>query len=147
MTLKDKLAEDLKVAMREKNTNLKSVVTLIRSAVKQREVDERVELADDDIIDLIAKQLKQRKDALTDFEKAGREDLIIQTNSEIDILCSYLPQQLSDKELEKIVAKVIANVGAQSMKDMGKIMGKVMPEVKGRADGKRINEIAKIILG
>lgn len=146
MTLKERLAEDIKTAMREKNNDLKSVVTLIRSAIKQREVDERVELADDDIIDLISKQLKQRKDALSDFEKAGREDLISQTNTEIEILCSYLPQQLSDEELEKIVANVIANVGAQSMKDMGKIMGKVMPEVKGQADGKRIKEAVKKIL-
>lgn len=146
MTLKNRLAEDMKTAMKEKNSDLKSVVTLIRSAVKQKEVDERVELADDDIIDLISKQFKQRKDALVEFEKAGREDLINQTNSEIEILCSYLPQQLSDEELEEIVAKVITNVGAQSMKDMGKIMGKVLPEVKGRADGKRINEIAKKIM-
>ena len=119
---------------------------MVRAAIKQREVDERITLTEDDILDIIAKQQKQRKDALAEFEKAGREDLIDQTKQEIEILASYLPQQLTDEELENIVSDAIKAVNAQSMKDMGKIMGKVNEVAKGRADGKRINEMVKKLL-
>lgn len=146
MALKEKLMDDLKEAMKNKEQVKKSVVTLIRSAIKQKEVDERIELSDDDILTVISKQVKQRKDALEDFKKGGREDLIAQTQEEIAILSSYLPPQLSDEELESIIKEVIEKVGASSMKDMGKIMGMANPIVKGRADGKRMNEIVKKIL-
>lgn len=146
MALKEKLMDDLKEAMKNKEQVKKSVVTLIRSAIKQKEVDERIELSDDDILTVISKQVKQRKDALEDFKKGGREDLIAQTQEEIAILSSYLPPQLSDEELESIIKEVIEKVGASSMKDMGKIMGMANPIVKGRADGKRMNEIVKRIL-
>ena len=99
MTLKDKLMDDLKESMKNKEQVRKSVVTLIRSAVKQKEVDERVELSDEDVLAIIAKQVKQRKDALEEFKKAQREDLILQTEQEIDILTQYLPKQLTDDEL------------------------------------------------
>lgn len=146
MTLKDRLMDDMKVSMKNKDTLRKSVITMIRASVKQKEVDNRVELTDDDVIELIAKQLKQRNDALVEFEKAEREDLITQTKAEIEILASYLPQQLTDEELEAVVRDAVAEVNAQSIKDMGKIMGKVMAVAKGRVDGKRINEMAKKIL-
>ncbi|MGL5257624.1 MAG: GatB/YqeY domain-containing protein [Proteocatella sp.] len=146
MTLKDRLMEDMKVSMRNKETLKKSVITMVRASVKQKEVDDRVELTDDDVIELIAKQLKQRKDALVEFEKAEREDLITQTNAEIEILASYLPQQLTDEELEAVVRDAITEVNAQSIKDMGKIMGKVMAVAKGKVDGKRINEMVKKVL-
>ncbi|MDO4719979.1 MAG: GatB/YqeY domain-containing protein [Peptostreptococcaceae bacterium] len=146
MALKEKLMDDLKEAMKNKEQVKKSVVTLIRSAIKQKEVDERIELSDDDILAVISKQVKQRKDALEDFKKGGREDLIAQTEEEIAILSSYLPPQLSDEELEGIIKEVIEKVGASSMKDMGKIIGMANPVVKGRADGKRMNEIVKRIL-
>jgi len=121
MSLKEKLQEDLKSSMKNKDTIRKSVVTLIRAAIKQYEVDNRVELADDAIIDIISKQLKQRKDSLAEFEKANRDDLIEETKSEIQVLEGYLPQQLSEEELEKIVIETIA----------------------GRADGRKINELVK----
>ena len=146
MSLNEKLMADLKESMKNKDTIKKSVVTMIRAAIKQREVDERITLTEDDIIDIIAKQQKQRKDALAEFEKAGREDLIDQTKQEIEILASYLPQQLTDEALENIVGDAIKAVNAQSMKDMGKIMGKVNEVAKGRADGKRINEMVKKLL-
>lgn len=98
MTLKERLMEDMKVSMRNKETLKKSVITMIRASVKQKEVDDRVDVNDDDVIELIAKQLKQRKDALVEFEKAERDDLIAQTKAEIEILASYLPQQLTDEE-------------------------------------------------
>ena len=146
MSLNEKLMADLKKSMKNKDTIKKSVVTMVRAAIKQREVDERITLTEDDILDIIAKQQKQRKDALAEFEKAGREDLIDQTKQEIEILASYLPQQLTDEELENIVSDAIKAVNAQSMKDMGKIMGKVNEVAKGRADGKRINEMVKKLL-
>lgn len=147
MTLKDRLTNDLKESMKKKELVRKSVITLIRADIKQYEVDNRVELDDEKILTLIAKQMKQRKDALEEFKKADRTDLIEQTNEEIQILSLYLPEQLDDDELEEIVRKVVDDVGATSMKDMGKIMGKAMPLVNGRADGKRINEMVKKILG
>ena len=146
MTLKERLMEDMKVFMRNKETLKKSVITMIRASVKQKEVDDRVDVNDDDVIELIAKQLKQRKDALVEFEKAERDDLIAQTKAEIEILASYLPQQLTDEELEAVVRDAVAEVNAQSVKDMGKIMGKVMAVAKGRVDGKRINEMVKKVL-
>ena len=142
MSLKQKLQEDLKSSMKNKDTVRKSVVTLIRASIKQYEVD-RVELDEDGIIDVIAKQLKQRRDALVEFEKAGREDLIKETEGEIEVLKEYLPQQLSEEELEEIVKSTISEVGATSMKDMGKIMSVIQPKVKGRADGKLINKLVK----
>lgn len=143
MSLKEKLQEDLKSSMKNKDTIRKSVVTLIRAAIKQYEVDNRVELADDAIIDIISKQLKQRKDSLAEFEKANRDDLVEETKSEIQVLEGYLPQQLSEEELEKIVIETIAEVGATSMKDMGKIMATIKPRTAGRADGRKINELVK----
>lgn len=147
MTLKDRLTNDLKEAMKNKEQVRKSVVTLIRAGIKQCEVDNRQELTDEDIISLISKQLKQRKDALSDFEKANRTDLIEQTNQEIAILENYLPEQLDDVGLKEIITKVVEEVGATSMKDMGKVMAKTISLVQGRADGKRINAMVKQILG
>ena len=132
MSLKEKLQEDLKSSMKNKDTVRKSVVTLIRASIKQYEVDNR-----------ISKQLKQRRDALDEFAKANREDLISETEAEIKVLKEYLPQQLSEEELNEIVKLTISEVGATSMKDMGKIMSVIRPKVKGRADGKLINELVK----
>ena len=146
MTLKDKLMDDLKQSMKNKEQIRKSVVILIRSAIKQKEVDERVEVSEEDVLAIISKQMKQRKDALEEFKKAQREDLILQTEQEIDILTQYLPKQLTDDELESIIRDIINQIGATTMKDMGKIMGIATPKVQGKADGKRINEIAKKFL-
>ena len=143
MSLKQKLQEDLKSSMKNKDTNKKSVITLIRASIKQYEVDNRVELGDDEIVDLIAKQLKQTRDSREEFAKAGREDLVSKAEAEIEVLKEYLPQQLSEEELNEIVISTISEVGATSMKDMKNIMSSIMPKVKGRADGKLINELVK----
>ena len=143
MSLKQKLQEDLKSSMKNKDTNKKSVITLIRASIKQYEVDNRVELGDEEIIDLIAKQLKQTRDSREEFAKAGREDLVSKAEAEIEVLKEYLPQQLSEEELNEIVISTISEVGATSMKDMKNIMSSIMPKVKGRADGKLINELVK----
>ena len=143
MTLKEQLLADLKSAMKSKDKVAKDTVTMIRAAVLQKEKDTKTELEDSDIQDIISKQYKQRKDALADFVKADRKDLIETTNQEIAIIKKYLPEQLSREEIEKIVSETIDEVGATSMKDMGKVMGKLMPKVKGVADGKVVNEIVR----
>lgn len=147
MTLKDKLKEDLKSAMKEKDTIRKNVVQLIKAGVLQVEKDSKVTLDDDGVLDVIAKQLKQRRDSLPEYEKSGRDDLISQLKREMDILMEYLPPQLSHEELEAIVKQAVEETGAQSVKDMGKVMAAVMPKTKGRADGKEINQIARELLG
>ena len=147
MTLKDKLKEDLKSAMKEKDTIRKNVVQLIKAGVLQVEKDSKVTLDDDGVLDVIAKQLKQRRDSLPEYEKSGRDDLISQLKREMDILMEYLPPQLSHEELEAIVKQAVEETGAQSVKDMGKVMAAVMPKTKGRADGQEINRIAREVLG
>lgn len=146
MSLKEVLAADLKTAMKEKDLIRKNTVQMVRSAILQFEKDNLKELDEDGVLEIIAKELKKRKDVLPEYEKSGRDDLISDIKREIEVLLAYLPAQLTDEELKEIVENAIKEVGATSMKDMGKIMGKVMPETKGKADGKRINEIVKQIL-
>ncbi len=143
MSLKEKLMEDLKDAMKNKDELKKNTVTMIRAAIKQIEVDKRVELDDNEVIDIISKEAKKRKDALVEFEKAGRQDLIDQTNAELALIKTYLPEELSEEELTKIIEETITEVGAETMKDMGKVMQAVKAKTAGRADGKTINEIVK----
>ena len=146
MDIRETLMQDLKAAMKEKDTIKKNTVTMIRSAILQFEKDNLTELDADGIMEIIAKELKKRRDVLPEYEKSGRDDLIADINREIEILLGYLPAQLTREELEVIVSDAIAETGATSMKDMGKIMATVMPKTKGRADGKMINEIVKVKL-
>ena len=146
MSLKEQLAADLKAAMKDKDTIRKNVVQMIRAGVLQIEKDKLITLDDEGVLEVIAKQLKQRKDSLPDYEKSGRSDLIAELKAEIGYLMEYLPEQLSDEELTLIVKEAVEAVGAQTVKDMGKVMAFVMPKTKGRADGRRINEIAKTML-
>ena len=141
--LKEKLLEDMKVSMRDKNVIRKNVIQMVRAAILQVEKDKQVELNDDQILEIIAKESKKRKDALADYEKSGREDLIQAINQEIDILAEYLPKPLSKEEIEKIVEEIIASVGATSMKEMGIVMKEAKQKIGPAADGKTINEIVK----
>ncbi len=145
--LKEKLMEDLKVAMREKNEVRKNTVQMVRAAILQIEKDKGIVVEDDKIIEIIAKEVKGKKDALVDFEKGGREDLIEQTNSEIAILQEYLPKQLSKEEIKVELEKVIAELGATSMKDMGPVMKEAKARIGAGADGRTINEVVKELLG
>ena len=145
--LKEKLMEDLKSAMKDKDEVKKNTITMIRAAILQIEKDTQTQLDDNAILEIIAKEAKKRKDSLADFEKSGREDLISQINSEISIIKNYLPEELSVEELTKIITDTVAEVGATSIKDMGKVMQSVKTKTTGRADGKTINEIVKKILG
>ena len=143
MALKETLMQDLKDAMKDKDTIRKNTVQMIRSAILQFEKDNLTELDEEGVLEVIAKELKKRRDVLPEYEKSGRDDLIADIKREIEILLGYLPAQLTREELEEIVVAAISETGAASMRDIGKIMAIVMPKVKGRADGKMINEIAK----
>ena len=144
--LKEKLLEDLKNSMKEKNIVRKNVIQMVRAAILQVEKDKQITLDDNQIIDIIAKESKKRKDSLADYEKSGREDLINEIKEEIEILAEYLPKQLSLEEVEAIVKEVIEEVGATSMKDMGKVMKTAKEKIGAASDGKTINEIVKKLL-
>lgn len=144
--LKEKLLNDLKEAMKEKDIIRKNTVQAIRTAVLQVEKDKGIEVTDEQIIDIIAKESKKRKDAAVEFEKSGREDLIEQNNKELEILAQYLPKQLSVEEIENIVKEVIQTVGATSMKDMGSVMKTSKEKIGAAGDGKVISDIVKKML-
>ena len=141
--LKEKLLQDFKEAMKEKNELKKNTIMMVRAAILQIEKNTQKELNDDAILEILAKEIKKRKDSLEDIEKSGREDLIKQVNDEMAIIKAYLPKELSLEELEKIIEEVIAETGATSMKDMGKVMQAAKAKTAGRADNKVINEIVK----
>lgn len=147
MSLKERLLEELKNAMKDKDVIKKNTVQMARAAILQVEKDNRITLDDDGIIDIIAKEVKKRRESLPDFEKSGRQDLIDNLKAEIDVLLQYLPQQLTEEELEVIVRQAVQDTGATTVKDTGRIMQAVMPQVKGRTDGKMINMIIKKIIG
>ena len=143
MSLKTQLMDDLKIAMKEKDTVRKNAVQSVRAAVLQFEKDNKVELDDEGVIGVVSKEVKKRKDVLPDYEKSGREELIAELKREIDVLTSYLPEQLSEEEIEKLVLLAIEEVSAETMKDMGKVMAAIMPKTQGRADGKIVNALDK----
>lgn len=147
MSLKEQINNDIKTAMKEKDNAKRDALRLLSSAFKQIEVDERKELSDDDVIKIIQKQVKQRNEAMSQYRDAGREDLYEKEASEAAIFETYLPKQLSDDELESAIRSIIAEVGAASMKEIGKVMGAASKTLGAQADGKRINECAKKILG
>ena len=146
MTLKEQMLEDMKTAMREKDLIRKETIQMVRSGILQVEKDKKVTLDDEGVIEVIAKEVKRRKDVLPDYEKSGRADLIDGIKTEIEVLLHYLPSQLTEEELEPIVEQTIKETGAASMRDMGKIMSAIMPKIKGRADGRTVNEMIKKIL-
>jgi len=143
MSLKQVLLDDLKAAMKEKDNIKKNVITMVRAGILQIEKDKKIELDDEGVLEVIAKAVKQRKDSIPDYERGDRPDLVENLKKEIDVLMTYLPQQLSEDELDSIVAQTIYEVGAQSVKDMGRVMKALMPKVKGRADGRLVNELVK----
>ena len=142
MTLKEQLMADFKEAMKARDEIAKNTINLARAAIKQYEVDNREELDDEGVIAILAKQVKMRKDALTDFEQAGRTDLAEGYKAEIEILEKYLPEQMSKEEILKIVQATKEELGLEgTKKEMGKFMGAVMKKVKGRADGNAVREV------
>ncbi len=146
MSLKDKLLQDLKEAMKEKDTVRKNTVQLVRSGVLQIEKDKKIELDDEGVLDVISKELKKRRDSMPDYVKSGRQDLIDNLNKEIEVLLTYLPKQLTEDEIKVIVEEAVKETGAATMKDMGKVMANVTPKVKGRADNKIVSGLVKQML-
>ena len=134
MALKDRITEDMKTAMRAGDKERLAAVRLLLAAIKQREVDERITLDDGQVLAVIEKMIKQRREAISQFESGGRSDLVAKETAEIGVLQGYLPTQLTPAEIDALIAEAIAATGAASIKDMGKVMGFVKPKAQGRAD-------------
>ena len=147
MTLKERISEDMKTAMRSGEKDRLAVIRLLQAAIKQREVDERITLDDAQITSVLEKMIKQRKESIVAFEKGGRADLVAKENGEIAVLQPYLPAQLSDAELDSLIAEAIASTGAASIKDMGKVMGVVKGKAAGKADMGAVGARIKAKLG
>lgn len=144
--MKEKLKEALKEAMKEKNEIKKNAIQMVRAAILQIEKDKQIELSDNEIVGIIAKEVKKRRDSIADFEKGGREDLVNQINEEISYLEVYLPRQLEKEEIVEIVKEIIKEVDAHTIKDMGKVMKVAKEKIGAAADGKTINEVVKELL-
>ena len=143
MALKDKITEDMKAAMRAKETARLGTIRLLLAAMKQKEVDERVELTDADVLSIIEKMLKQRRESIAQFEKAGRNDLADTEKAEIAVLSAYMPQQMGEAEVADAVAAAIAETGAAGAKDMGKVMGLLKSRLAGRTDMGKLSALVK----
>lgn len=150
MSLKEQLTEDMKTAMRAKDTERLQTIRLLRAALLEREVAERVGgeavLTEQQEIEVLQKQAKQRKDSIAQFENAGRQDLADKEKAELSVIETYLPQMMSAEEVETVVAQIIASVGASSPQEMGKVMGPAMAQLRGKADGKLVQETVKKLL-
>ena len=147
MTLKERITEDMKTAMRSGEKDRLAVIRLLQAAIKQREVDERITLDDVQVTSVLEKMIKQRKESVVAFEKGGRADLVDKENAEIAVLQPYLPAQLSDAELDALIAEAISSTGAASIKDMGKVMGVVKAKAAGKADMGAVGARIKAKLG
>ena len=147
MSLKDRIQQDVKDAMRAKDKPRLAAIRLITAAIKQREVDERIELDDAQVTTVLDKMAKQRRESISQFEKAGRDDLIAQEVMELEIIQSYLPEQLGEDEINALIDSAMQATGATSIKDMGKVMGQLKPKLQGRADMSAVSALIKARLG
>ena len=141
--LKQRIQDDVKTAMKAKDKARLATLRLITAAIKQREVDERIELDDTQVLAILEKMIKQRRDSITQYEQAGRSELAAQELSEIDIIQEYMPEGLSEDEVAAMVDAAIADAGANSMRDMGKVMGQLKPKIQGRADMGQVSALVK----
>lgn len=141
--IKDRIREDMKAAMRSHDAARLSTIRLLLAAIKQREIDEQIEAGDEDVLAVIGKMVKQRRDSVEQYRSGGREDLAANEQAEIDVLSTYLPQQLSDEEVAAIVEEAVAEVGMTGIAAMGKVMSVVKPRVNGRADLGKVSALIK----
>jgi Uncharacterized conserved protein len=141
--LAERLTEDLKQAMKDQDKLRLSVLRMVRAAIKNVEIEKRRPLTDDEVLDVLNRELKQRQESLAEFEKAGRDDLSRQAEEEIRILRQYLPEPLDEEALAALIDEVIRETGATTKRDLGKVMSVLMPKVKGRADGKKVNQMVQ----
>lgn len=139
----EQLEKDMIEAMKNKEKERLTVIRMVKASLKQEQIDHKKELNDELLIDVVNKQIKMRKDSITEFEKGGRQDLIDKTQAEIDILMKYLPEQLSDEEVLKVIEDIFAEVKPTSQKDMGRVMGPAQAKLKGRADMKKVSTIIR----
>ena len=146
MSLNEKITEDMKSAMRAKESGRLATIRLLTAAIKQKEVDERIELTDDQVLAVIEKMIKQRKDSITQFEAGGRQDLADIEKAELVVLSAYMPAALSEAEIQAEVAAAVAAVGAAGPQDMGKVMGVLKPKLAGRADMTAVSAMVKAAL-
>ncbi|MFL0251184.1 GatB/YqeY domain-containing protein [Clostridium neuense] len=146
MSLKEKLQQDWKEALKSGDKFKANIISMARAAVLQVEKTGNEKLDDSKVIEVLSKEVKQRREALVEFEKGNRQDLVDKANNEIKILMNYLPQQLTEDEIKSIISDVVKEIGANSMKDMGKVMKSVSPKTKGRADGSLVNKLVKEFL-
>lgn len=151
MSLREKINQDLKQATLDKQDKVLSVLRLLKAAISNKEISLRkgkdISLTNDQVIEITASEIKKRKEAITDYQKGNRDDLVKKEKQEIEILEKYLPEQLSDEEIEKIVKEIVETYDDASQKDFGKIMSQVMPKVKGKAGGNKVSEVVKRVLG
>lgn len=148
MGLKEQIPEDIKNALRNKSALELSVLRMLQSALKNKEIDKnKAELTDEDVISVVGAEIKKRRDAAKEFEKVNRADAADQEKAEIEILMKYMPEQMGEDEIRNIVKKAVEETGAQGMKDIGKVMKILMPQVKGKADGSVVNTIVREELG
>jgi len=147
MSLKDRIQQDVKDAMRAREKQRLATIRLITAAIKQREVDERIELDDEQVLLILDKMCKQRRESISQFEKAGRDDLIAVEVHEMEIIQGYLPKQLGDDEIAALIDAAMSDTGATSIKDMGKVMGQLKPKLQGRADMSAVSAMIKTRLG
>jgi len=143
MNLNERLTDDMKQAMKSGDKFKLTVIRMMRAAAKNLEIDLKRPLDDNELLDILSREIKQRKDSLQEFKKAGREDLVTDLAAEIEIISKYLPEQLTEEEIQEIVRQTIQELGASSKADMGKVMGALMPKTKGRADGKLVNHFVQ----
>lgn len=143
MSIKEQLQNDVKDAMRAKDQNLLKTLRLITAAIKQIEVDERIDVDEDRMLVILDKMTKQRKESIAQYEKANRDDLVAQEQFELNIIAKYLPEPLSTAEVEALIAQAIANTGAKTMADMGKVMGQLKSKLQGRADMSQVSALIK----
>jgi uncharacterized protein YqeY len=147
MSLKDRIQQDMKAAMRSGDKPRLATIRLILAAIKQREVDERTELGDADVTAVLDKMAKQRRESISQFEKAGRDDLVGQEAGELELIQEYLPEPLGEAEINALIDAAMAETGATSLKDMGKVMGQLKPKLQGRADMGAVSALIKARLG
>ena len=147
MSLKDRIQQDVKDAMRAREKQRLATIRLITAAIKQREVDERIELDDEQVLLVLDKMRKQRRESISQFEKAGRDDLIAVEVREMEVIQGYLPEQLGNDEIAALIDAAMSDTGATSIKDMGKVMGQLKPKLQGRADMSAVSTMIKARLG
>lgn len=146
MNLSERLNEDMKQAMKSQDKFKLSTIRMVRATIKNLEIDLKRPLNDNEVLDILSREIKQRKDALQEFENAGRDDLAAKVKAEVEIIAVYLPEQLTEEEIKVIVQQTIQETGASSKADIGKVMSALMPKVKGLADGKLVNQAVQQLL-